>query len=40
MSDEYDSAKEYEKANKEYLQRQMLLEKVKQWIADHAKYSG
>lgn len=40
MSDEYDSAKEYEKANKEYLQRQLLLEKVKTWIADHAKYSG
>lgn len=40
MTDEYDSQKQYEKKNRAYLERQMLMEKVKQWISGHAKYSG
>ena len=40
MTDEYDSPEAFEKDRKGYLERQMLLEQVKNWIADHAKYSG
>jgi FKBP-type peptidyl-prolyl cis-trans isomerase (trigger factor) len=39
MTDEYDSKKSYEKANKVYLRRQVLLEQVKQWISDHAEFT-
>lgn len=40
MTEEYDSPEAYAKARGGYLERQMLLEQVKNWIADHAKYSG
>ena len=40
MTDEYDSPEAFEKDRKGYLERQMLLEQVKNWIADHAKYSS
>jgi FKBP-type peptidyl-prolyl cis-trans isomerase (trigger factor) len=40
MTDEYDSKEAYEKANKTYLKRQVLMEQVKQWLSDHAKFEG
>ncbi|MCH5268819.1 MAG: hypothetical protein J1E62_10830 [Lachnospiraceae bacterium] len=37
-TDTYDSKKEYEKENKAYLQRMVLMTKVQEWIAEHAEF--
>jgi trigger factor len=40
MTEEYDTKESYEKANKKYLERQVLMEQVKQWVTDHAQFEG
>jgi trigger factor len=40
MTDEYDTKEDYEKTNRTYLERQVLMEQVKQWLSDHAQFNG